>query len=331
MPAALEKADETITNGSFFTEKTGRETRECSYCLANLDSKGGKTASPHTLHTAYRIRAAGLNVLGATKNAEQITETTISESSNQPFQPILTRNLQFLNNYVKPREIWIENMDTIKEEKRGLVHLNPKIFATLPRLDLIHENVKWQVQYRKVVLYSVPTRSERRGGGRKPRPQKGTGKARLGSIRAPQLKGGGKCHGPRSPTSSFYMLPLGIRVHGLTSTLSVKFAQDDLHVVDNINIPVEDDQYILDLIQERNWGPSVLFVDNIDVMPRNITLATDTIGHVTLMPLYGLNVYGMLKHTTLVLTLSALNDLENRLMTVLNSANIIRDTKKYNH
>lgn len=57
------------------------------------------------------------------------------------------------------------------------------------------------------------------------------------------------------------MLPLGIRVHGLTSTLSVKFAQDDLHVVDNINIPVEDDQYILDLIQERNWGPSVLFVD----------------------------------------------------------------------
>lgn len=57
------------------------------------------------------------------------------------------------------------------------------------------------------------------------------------------------------------MLPLSERLHGLTSTLSVKFAQDDFHVVDNVNIPTEDSQYMLDLIRERQWGPSVLIVN----------------------------------------------------------------------
>ena len=54
-------------------------------------------------------------------------------------------------------------------------------------------------------------------------------------------------------------------------------------------------------------------------MPRNISIATDSIGYITLMPVYGLNVYGMLKHDTLVLTLSALDELENKLVSVLNA------------
>lgn len=58
-------------------------------------------------------------------------------------------------------------------------------------------------------------------------------------------------------------------------------------------------------------------------MPRNITLATDKVGHITLMPLYGLNVYSMLKHDTLVMTLTALNELEDILVKQLNSANAL--------
>ncbi|EEB15046.1 mitochondrial 50S ribosomal protein L4, putative [Pediculus humanus corporis] len=235
------------------------------------------------------------------------------------FCPILERKLQISNNYAKPREVWVENVDSIKEQKRGLVQLNPSIFGTIPRLDLIYYNIKWQSLYSRVILYSAKTRAEMKGSGRKPHPQKGTGRARLGSRRAPQVKGGGTCHGPRNPTSYYFRIPLYKKIHGLTSTLSAKLAQNDLHVVDNINIPTDDSQYMIDLMKERNWGSSVLIVDSDDIMPRNISIATDSIGYITLMPVYGLNVYGMLKHDTLVLTLSALDELENKLVSVLNA------------
>lgn len=87
------------------------------------------------------------------------------------------------------------------------------------------------------------------------------------------------------------MLPFYTRVAGLTATLSVKLAQDDLHIVDELEIPTPEPSYIEQLIEERNWGPSVLFIDSYDIMPTNITLATDQIKHVNLMPVYGKCIY----------------------------------------
>lgn len=92
----------------------------------------------------------------------------------------------------------------------------------------------------------------------------GLGRARHGSIRSPLFKGGGVVHGPRSPTPHFYMLDFYSRILGLTSTLSIKLAQDDLHVVKDLEIPTEDETYIEELIKSRNWGPSVLFVDEYE-------------------------------------------------------------------
>lgn len=83
------------------------------------------------------------------------------------------------------------------------------------------------------------------------------------------------------------MLPFFTRVAGLTSTLSVKLAQDDLYITKDLEIPTKEPSYIEQLIEERNWGPSVLFVDTDDIMPENISEAIDTIKHVNLMPVYG--------------------------------------------
>ena len=164
------------------------------------------------------------------------------------------------------------------------------------------------------------------------------GKARHGSIRSPLWRKGGIVHGPRSPTPYFYVLPFYNRVLGLTSTLSVKFAQNDIHVISNLELPNPDSSYILELLKERKWGTSVLFVDNNDVMPQNISIAINSIKHVNLMPAYGklsiigilflinianfnfinfllgLNVYSLLKHNTLVLTHSAVKIIEDKLL-----------------
>lgn len=87
------------------------------------------------------------------------------------------------------------------------------------------------------------------------------GRARHGSIRSPLFRGGGIAHGPRAPTPHFYMLPFYTRVLGLTCTLSVKLAQDDLHVVNDLEIPTDEPKFIEELVKARNWGTSVLFVD----------------------------------------------------------------------
>nr|CAG4652200.1 EOG090X0EDZ [Triops cancriformis] len=258
----------------------------------------------------------GLQQNDAIDNISDIVRNDgIDPIASRSVLPIVTsRQLAYPNTFLEPRQVWVENLDTVEEEKLGLIDLHPDIFGAKPRVDIIHENVMWQLKYRKISFATTKTRAEVRGGGKKPWPQKGLGRARHGSIRSPLWKGGGVIHGPRSPTSYFYMLGFGARLKGLTSTLSVKLAQDDLHVVDNLELPTKDPQYLESLAEERLWGPSVLFIDDSDIMPENISIATETLGHMNLMPVYGLNVYSMLKHTTLVLTLAAVERLEERLL-----------------
>uniref|UniRef100_A0A8C8JQV0 Large ribosomal subunit protein uL4m n=1 Tax=Oncorhynchus tshawytscha TaxID=74940 RepID=A0A8C8JQV0_ONCTS len=123
---------------------------------------------------------------------------------------------------------------------------------------MLASNLPWLTPFSHA---HTKVRSEVSGGGRKPWRQKGSGKARHGSIRSPIWRGGGVSHGPRGPTSFYYMLPMKVRVQGLKIALSSKLAQDYLHVVDTLNIPTPDPQYLMDLIRYRHWGESVLIVD----------------------------------------------------------------------
>lgn len=237
------------------------------------------------------------------------------EAVLRPPLPILTgRTLKDVPIDQKPRQVWVNNLDTLEEDTLGIIDLHPDVFATFPRIDLIHKNVVWQRKYKFVNYANTKVRAEVRGGGRKPWPQKGSGRARHGSIRSPLWKGGGVVHGPRGPRSYFYMLDFPTRLRGLTSILSAKLAQDDLKVVDSLDIPVNEPSYLEQLVEQRHWGMTVLFVDDNDIFPKNITAASDQIKHINLMPVYGLNVYSMLKHETLVLTVAAVDRLEERLL-----------------
>ena len=238
------------------------------------------------------------------------------QTSSEEVAPIISKRSYADEKFFqqKPREVWLENLDTVESKKVGLVTLHPDVYGAAPRIDVIHQNVRWQKMYRFVSYANTKTRAEVRGGGRKPWPQKGLGRSRHGSIRSPLWRGGGIAHGPRSPTPHFYMLPFYTRVTGLTSALSIKLAQDDLYIITDLELPSSDPAYMEELIEARHWGPSVLFVDTDDIMPLNITQATDSINHVNLMPAYGLNVYSMLKHNTLVLTERAARSIEEKIL-----------------
>ncbi|XP_036011066.1 large ribosomal subunit protein uL4m isoform X2 [Mus musculus] len=126
---------------------------------------------------------------------------------------------------------------------------------------------------------------------------------------------GGVAHGPRGPTSYYYMLPMKVRALGLKVALTVKLMQDDLHIVDSLELPTADPQYLTELAQYRHWGSSVLLVDlTHEEMPKNVVAATSGLNSFNLIPAVGLNVYSMLKHQTLVLTLPSVAFLEDKLL-----------------
>ncbi|CDQ70899.1 unnamed protein product [Oncorhynchus mykiss] len=228
--------------------------------------------------------------------------------------PVLRRCDAAVPVHLSPVQTWVETLERRDSKLLGLVDLHPDVFAVPTRIDILHEVELWQRNFKRISHAHTKVRSEVRGGGRKPWRQKGSGKARHGSIRSPIWRGGGVSHGPRGPTSFYYMLPMKVRVQGLKIALSSKLAQDYLHVVDTLNIPTPDPQYLMDLIRYRHWGESVLIVDAGEELPENILQATESLKTVNVIPAIGLNVHSMLKHEVLVLTLEAVKFLENKLL-----------------
>ncbi|XP_078085708.1 large ribosomal subunit protein uL4m [Mustelus asterias] len=228
--------------------------------------------------------------------------------------PILSKCEIAVPSHLKPRQAWLESLRGYTDDKLGIIDLHPDVFAVPPRIDILHEVAIWQKNFKRISHAKVKTRAEVRGGGRKPWKQKGSGRARHGSIRSPIWRGGGIAHGPRGPTSYYYMLPMKVRVMGLKVALTMKLAQDYLHIIDSLEMPSPDPQYLIELAQYRHWGDSVLIVDVNEDMPENILAATKYSKTVTVMPVIGLNVHSMLKHETLVLTLDAVSFLEKKLL-----------------
>ncbi|XP_063787548.1 large ribosomal subunit protein uL4m [Pseudophryne corroboree] len=230
-------------------------------------------------------------------------------------KPVLRACKLPVPSHLSPITVWLESLNSHPEDElQGLVHLHPDVFDVPPRIDVIHQVVTWQRNFKRISYAKAKTRAEVRGGGRKPWRQKGTGRARHGSIRSPLWRGGGVAHGPRGPTSYYYMLPMKLRVLGLKTALTTKLAQNDLHIIDSIEISSPDPEYFIDLLKQHQWGESVLIVDSSENMPENIYNATVNLQKITVIPAIGLSVYSMLKHDTVLLTVGAVDFLEEKLL-----------------
>jgi len=211
-----------------------------------------------------------------------------------------------------PRQAQVSSL--VSPAPQGLVSLHPEVFARMPLLHVIRKNVEWQEDARDINYVHEKNKAEMPGSKAKVWQQKGTGRARHGSKTVHIFLKGGKVHGLREYSSRYFFLNTNLRILGLTSMLSLKFAQDDLAVVDSLSLPSGDPEALRELVAARHWGPSVLFCDVNDIMPENITEATDAIPHYNLLPAYGLNVLSMVRHDTLVMTLDALRHVETKLL-----------------
>jgi large subunit ribosomal protein L4 len=122
-----------------------------------------------------------------------------------------------------------------KGHQTGTVELNPAVFGVEIRGPLLHQAVTRELADRRVGTHDTKGRSEVSGGGKKPWRQKGTGRARQGSIRATQWKGGGKPFGP-TPRSYRQRLPRGMRREALRAAMASRLAAGDVRVVETLDV-----------------------------------------------------------------------------------------------
>jgi len=196
----------------------------------------------------------------------------------------------------------------MQREKVGDVELSESVFGAPVREHLFWEVVKWQRARMRSGTASTKTRGDISGSTRKLFRQKGTGRARRGSIKSPTLRGGGTAFGPK-PRNFAYNIPKKVRKAALIAALSKRISEERVVVLENLELP-EIKTRLVQQMMARFELSSVLFVDGDN---RNFNLAGRNIPSVKVLPAKGLNVYDILKHDNLVLTKEAVAAIEGRL------------------
>ena len=197
----------------------------------------------------------------------------------------------------------------INREKVGEVDLKDEIFGVLINPPVLHEVVTWQLACRRSGTASTKTRAEVAGGGRKPYRQKGTGRARAGSIRSPIWKGGGTAFGPK-PRSYAYTLPKKVKAAALKMALASKLAAGQLVVLDDYPGGKPKTKDFVNVLKTFDITKA-LFVTSEEHSA--LKLSARNVPHVQVMPTAGLNVYDILRFDHLVLLSPAVARIEERL------------------
>jgi len=194
-----------------------------------------------------------------------------------------------------------------KGEQVGEVELSDDVFGVEVRPDIMHRVVVNYLANQRQGTSSTLTRGEVSGGGRKPWRQKGTGRARHGSIRSPLWRKGGIVFGPK-PRSYNFTLPKKLKRFALKSALSAKVADNELIILDGLTMEAPKTKSIVEILKNINADSKALIVlagkdDNVVKSARNLpgvkTASVNT-----------LNVYDILNHESLIITKEAAEQVE---------------------
>lgn len=191
----------------------------------------------------------------------------------------------------------------------GTVQLNPLIFSVKQKLHVLHDVVRWQLAKKRAGTHKTKGISDVSGTTAKPYGQKRTGRARQGSLRSPQFRGGGVIFGP-VVRSHAYSLNKKVRKLGLKVALSLKHLNDQLVILDNLNVDVKKTSEMCKYMSNFKFSSFLIVGDYGD----NLLRATNNLHYVDLIKPIGLNVFDVLNHECVMLTSDTLKYLEGRLL-----------------
>ena len=198
----------------------------------------------------------------------------------------------------------------INNKDAGTIVLADEVFAVALRPDLVQRMVNWQLAKRRAGTHKTKGISEVQGTTRKPFKQKGGGRARQGSLRSPQMRGGSVTFGP-VPRDHGFKLPKKVRKLALRSALSGKQAEGKLVVLDSTTVKSGRTKDLVKLLGKLGWTKP-LIIDGPEVNA-DFARAAANIRDLDVLPQQGVNVYDILRCDTLVLTKAAVEHLEARL------------------
>ena len=194
-------------------------------------------------------------------------------------------------------------------QKVDSVDLPDDIFNVEVRSDVLHQLVRWQLAKRRQGDASTKTRTEVRGGGRKPWRQKGTGRARVGTIRSPLWKGGGVAHGPK-PRSYDFKVNKKVRALALKMALSDKLANERLMIVDSFDLPEIKTKLFSQVLGDLEVDKALVVIAEADEI---MELSGRNVSGVKVIRPEGLNVYDLLKYDHLLMLKPSVDKVVERL------------------
>ena len=199
------------------------------------------------------------------------------------------------------------NLDNAKV---GDIDLDEAVFGVEVRRDILARAINWQLSRRQAGTHKTKGRSEVSGTKKKPYKQKGTGRARQGTLRAPQMRGGGVTFGPL-PRSHAIDLPKKVRRLALRSALSAKRDEGKLVIIEEAAVKEAKTAALAKQLKVLGWG-ATLVIDGETVNTDFLRAAGNIMG-LDVLPTQGANVYDIMRRDTLVLTRNAVEKLVERL------------------
>jgi large subunit ribosomal protein L4 len=203
-------------------------------------------------------------------------------------------------------KLTVRNLDN---KEVGDIDLADEVFGLPVRGDILARVINWQLAKRRAGTHKTKGISDISGTTKKPYKQKGTGRARQGSLRSPQFRGGAVIHGPVVRSHEFG-LQKKVRKLGLKTALSAKQAEGKLIVIDAASVAEAKTKALRSQFATLGWD-SVLIIDG--AVDEGFAKAARNLPKVDVLPSVGANVYDILRRETLVLTRAAVEQLEARL------------------
>lgn len=195
----------------------------------------------------------------------------------------------------------------------GAVELKTNIFDQEYNNPLVWENINILLRNKRKGLAKTKSRAEVAGGGKKPWPQKGTGRARHGSIRSPLWRGGGVVFGPK-PRDYSTVIPKKKKLKALIASLSARAKENKIVIIEDLNLELPKTKSFMEILKKINLN-NVKTLIGVEEMNKNLKLACRNIPYINLKKVDDVNCFDVLQSDYLLITKKGLERLEQRCAT----------------